>query len=120
MKNILFVFLILLWPQQGHSRARCPVNMTQEECCAQDSTLTLTQCNAQCSGTCSLAFYGGCYKCSVSLKPFNPIGNDDYVIPSIPDLEDDFETTPEPVSVETVSSCPSDMKKSSDGCCCVY
>lgn len=63
MKYVFIYLMFFLWPQQGYSRAYCPANMTQEECCAQDSTMTLSACNASCSGTCSLGYYGGCYKC---------------------------------------------------------
>lgn len=63
MKYVFIYLMFFLWPQQGYSRALCPANMTQEECCAQASMMTLSACNASCSGTCSLGYYDGCYSC---------------------------------------------------------
>lgn len=74
MKKILFILGLFLWPQQGHTRAMCPANMTQAECCAQRSTMTLSACQSSCSGTCVLGYYSGCYKCQggLSRDPVTP------------------------------------------------
>ncbi|MBR1778410.1 MAG: hypothetical protein IJ752_07520 [Alphaproteobacteria bacterium] len=65
MKKISIIFLLLLlYPQQGFSRAQCPANTTQESCCDLKGELTLSDCNSRCSGTCKAGYYAGCYTCS--------------------------------------------------------
>lgn len=120
---IFAAFILLIFPRNCYSKAQCPIGLTQSECCSQDSggaTLTLAECNSNCTGTCSStdAYYAGCYKCSTGLtKDLSNLQLIDSAVDSELQLIDtDLTLT---VKTETVSSCPNEMLLSSDGCCCV-
>ncbi len=64
LMKILFLFFLLLYPQQGWSKAQCPAGLTQQQCCNQDPRgATLTSCDNSC-GTCTGGYYAGCFKCT--------------------------------------------------------
>ncbi len=136
MKKILILFVaLLLYPQQSFARAICPVDISQEECCALKGELTLAVCQASCSGTCTEGYYASCYSCDGS-----DIGDDSLCYPTqlkcdraitLPDvqycqkvgtnycifLSKDDST---PTTSATVVNCPAEGTLSTDKCCCEY
>lgn len=107
MKYLTFIFLALFWPQQGYSKAICPVDKTLKECCLADpggAHYTMSECQTLCSGKCQMGYYADCFLCN------------DTAIVTNPPL-DDPGTPSKPVS-GTISSCPPGTKLSTDQCCC--
>lgn len=76
--KILFLFFLLLYPQQGWSKAQCPAGLTQQECCDRDPRgATLTSCDNSC-GTCTGGYYAGCFKCTGASHDMSLECNDGY------------------------------------------
>ena len=138
MKKIFILFItLLLYPQQGFSKAMCPVDISLEDCCALKDEQTLSACQASCSGTCEEGYYASCYTCSSGSGSLNlcypTLAKCNKAI-TLPDvqycekfgnnycifLNKDPEEPTTPTTTTTVSSCPSEGSLSSDKCCCEY
>lgn len=68
---LISAFLIFT-PRESYAKARCPMGITQEDCCGGDPrgyNMTVSECASNCSGTCSStdSYYAGCAKCLYSI-----------------------------------------------------
>ena len=133
MKKILILFItLMLYPQQGFSKAMCPVDISLEDCCSLKNEMTYDACQATCRGTCTGGYYGSCFTCNGNISIEDTCYPTQLRCESAITLPEQYcekfgntyclsLTLPETATTtKTVSSCPAGGTLSADQCCCEY
>ena len=103
MKKFVFVLLcggIGLYAESAFAKAQCPMEMTQEQCCSSNGTLTIDAASALCGSQATIkgVYYAGCARCPAGFEEGG--------------------SSSSPSSSATALSCKYPLTLSSDGCCC--